>query len=253
MTASPGSKILPASPWPIAAPSFVWPARVGENCRRLHGMVDEAALVFFQTQGCLEYDLEDLPPWMADLNLSYHLHLPLDLPWEQGGKAAAQRALALADKVAFCQPWGFVLHPPRDPKTFLSFHRHWCDHGLPSSSLILENVEHNDLIPLLPSVAETDCRICLDFGHLVAYGQWALLQQNLVRNRLSMLHVYAPVGGHSHKGLTHLSLRDQDVLMDLLPMLPTGGVVVLEVFSWPDLQGSLDIFSLWIRNWDSIL
>ncbi|MBS3780401.1 MAG: hypothetical protein KGY41_08400 [Desulfovermiculus sp.] len=251
MTPNSGSRILPASPWRLAAPSFIWPARVGENCRRLQGLVDEAALVFFQTQGCLEYDQEDLPPWMVNLDLSYHLHLPLDLPWEQGGEATADAAVALADKVAFCRPWGYVLHPPRETRTFLSFHRRWCYHGLSSSSLILENIEDNDLTSIMPAVVETECRICLDFGHLIAYGQWKLLDEVSLHNRLCMLHVYAPVGGHSHKSLTELSVRDHHTLMSLLAVLPTTGVVVLEVFSWPDLQSSLDIFSLWIRNWDS--
>ncbi|MGM0539862.1 MAG: cobamide remodeling phosphodiesterase CbiR [Thermodesulfobacteriota bacterium] len=248
MTTISGSKIFPASPWRVAAPSFIWPAGVGENCKYLEGIVDEAALVFFQTQGCLDYDQVDLPAWMANLDLSYHLHLPLDLPWEQGGEAAADVAASLAQKIAFCRPKSFVLHPPQAAETFLRFHHRWCSLGLSSRSLLLENVEDNDLISLMPAVQETACGICLDYGHLAVYDQWALLREDLVLNRLSMLHIYAPVGGHTHKGLTHLPDQDQDALRYLLSLLPADGVVVLEVFSWPDLQASLDIFSTWIRN-----
>lgn len=248
MTQSPGSSIFPASPWPIAAPSFIWPARVGQNCKQLENVVDEAALVFFQTQGCLEYDQEDLPLWMADLNLSYHMHLPLDLPWGQGGQAAAETAIAVADKAAFCRPQNFVLHPPDNHHLFLDFHRQWCARGMPSHSLLLENIGGNDLRPLLPAIAETDCRICLDYGHLSVYGQWSLVQEKLVHSRLGMLHLYAPVGGHTHKGLTSLPDQDQDAVLQLLDMLPAGQTVVLEVFSWPELRASLDIFSSWIKQ-----
>ncbi len=247
----PGSRILSNCPWRIAAPSFIWPDRVGANCRRLQGLVDEAALVFFQTQGSLEYNDRDLPPWMRDLDLVYHLHLPLDLPWEKGPEAAADKSAALAQKTAFCQPHSYVLHPPRSLDTFLRFHRHWCKNGLQSKDLLLENIADTDLISLLPAVKDTDCRICLDYGHLVAYRQWGLLEEELIPARLSMLHIYAPVGGHTHKGLTYLPVQDQDAVLDLLCLLPAGGVVVLEVFSWPDLQASLDIFTSWIRNWDS--
>jgi hypothetical protein len=224
---------------------------VGQNCRRLQGLVDEAALVFFQTRGCLEYNAHDLPPWMAELDLSYHMHLPLDLPWEAGGEAVADTAAVLADKAAFCRPKRFVLHPPQDPETFLCFHRRWCSLGFSSHSLLVENIEGNDLGGLIPALAETDCRICLDYGHVSAFGQWALFRDEFVRSRLAMLHLYAPAGGHRHRGLTMLSTQEQRHILDLLSLLPAGETVVLEVFSWPDLQASLDIFASWIRNWGS--
>ena len=65
----------------IGAPSFVMPANVADNARFLAGRVDEVALCLLEARSCLAYDDEDLPPALADRPLSWHVHLPVDLPW----------------------------------------------------------------------------------------------------------------------------------------------------------------------------
>ena len=102
----------------IGAPSFVMPANVADNARFLAGRVDEVALCLFEARSCLAYDDEDLPPALADLPLSWHVHLPVDLPWPRKKDAEAVRvavelALRVFDRVAWLKPWGAVLHAPK--------------------------------------------------------------------------------------------------------------------------------------------
>jgi len=237
------------APWAIAAPSFVWPDRVGQNCRSLEHLVDEVAVTLFQSQACLAYSQDDLPLEMADLDLTYHLHLPLDLPWEDPTRAASI-ASGLADMTAFCQPGAYVLHPPVAPQALETFFQAWERHGLRVSDLLLENIQGNDLRTIWPVIRQSQCGLCLDLGHLLLYSQQEILNQPGFLDQLRMLHIYGTDGTDSRHGpLSRLSFKDTGMLRDLLQALPLQGVVVIEVFSAQDLFASLDIFNTWIRNW----
>ena len=236
-------------PWTIAAPSFVWPDRVGQNCRALEPLVDEVAVTLFETESCLAYTQEDLPQDMADLDLTYHLHLPLDLDWDCPARAAASAA-ELAGMTAFLKPRAYVLHPPALPQPLEIFVQAWEQTGLSPADLLVENIQGNDLRAVWPVIRDAQCGLCLDIGHLLLYDQQVILSQPGWMERLRMLHVYG-VGttGSRHGPLSRLSLEDQALLKDLLTALPAEGVVVLEVFTPGDLFESLDIFNAWIRNW----
>jgi hypothetical protein len=211
--------------------------------------VDEVAVTLFETRSCLAYTEEDLPRDMAALDLSYHLHLPLDLPWDDPARAASLAA-RLVEMTAFVHPRSFVLHPPTSPEALDLFFQAWDQLGLRVDTLVLENIQGNDLQAIRPVIEESDCGLCLDLGHLLLYGQEELLNQEVLLERLQMLHVYAALPGNSRHGpLSGLSSKGQEMLRDLLRALPPGGVVVLEVFSSGDLITSLDIFKAWIRNW----
>lgn len=239
---------MPGS-WRLAAPSFVLPGTVAENCAFLQGRVDEVALCFFETDACLEYGENELPPWLGGLPgrkepLRYHVHLPLDLPWQQGSDAAAQACIALARKVAFLAPEAFVLHPPPGGDQLQAFMAAWRQAGLPARSICLENTRHNDLALSLQLAYAANCGVCLDFGHALAYGQQALLESPPALARVRMLHLYAPGGEeggrHRHLPLTELddaARRELDALLGRLGP-GAGRVMVLEVFDWQAWQAS---------------
>jgi len=236
-------------PWTIAATSFLWPARVGENCVRIAGQVDEVSLIFFETASSLSYTEEDLPASLGELGLTYHLHLPLDLDWQAGPEAVFETVRQLGSKVAFLRPRCFVLHPPRDPEVLAAFLRVWRAAGWREDFLCLENIEGNDLAGLWPLIRTTRCRVCIDLGHILEYGQQRLLSLPGIEERMSMLHLYAPAQGR-HASLASLSLPGRELLRHLLHRTTRDTVIVLEVFSWPELQDSLDIFTTWFRKWE---
>lgn len=234
--------------WTLAGPSFVWPAPVGENCRLLQGLVQEVSLIFFETQACLDYTAQDLPLDLATLGLSYHLHLPLDLPWHAGATQVAKVIERLGTKVDFLQPWAYVMHPPACPQTFLEFWKIFSnnkDHPL----LLLENIEQNSLNSLWPLILENDIFLCLDLGHLLVYNQKNILQAPKLFEKIKMLHIYGELSGHKHAPLNQLSKTGQGVLHWLLKNIAQDCVLVFEVFNLEDLKQSLSIFSQWLREW----
>jgi hypothetical protein len=85
----------------LAAPSCVIPDRVGPNCRALSPLVGEVALMLLETAGCLDYDQRDLPADLPTLNLAYHAHLPLDLPWSDGPRPWPRPFPGLSKKLPF--------------------------------------------------------------------------------------------------------------------------------------------------------
>jgi len=210
-------------------------------------MVDEVAVIFFETKACLDYTDKDLPPDLVRLDLSYHVHLPLDLPWSQGAQEVHRLSENLARKTDFLRPRGFVLHPPPDPHLLREFLRLWSGSRSPAD-LYLENIQDNDLSAAWPILMESDCPVCLDLGHLLAFGQEDLLQKPGLLERTTMLHLYAPGAEGEHESLSRLAPRDFRILKHILRHLPANSVIVLEIFHPEKLVESLDIFHSWFTN-----
>lgn len=237
----------------IAAPSFVLPGTVAENCRFLAGKVHEVAVVLFQTAGSLAYTECDISAELASLPgvdgapMRYHIHLPLDLPWEHGELCVLDSVEGLLKITDCLSPHCFVLHPPPTPKMLQTFLQGWMEMGRRPDELLLENTEESDLAEALPIAYEYGCSLCLDLGHLLAFEQHALLEH--CGPQVKMLHVYAPgpKPGHKHLSLAHLTSGERDVLYDLLERLDeqTERVLVLEIFDWSAVQESITLLKEW--------
>lgn len=253
----------------LALPSWVIPASLRENCVFLAGKADEAGLLFFETTASLAYTERDLPPALAALPLSFHVHLPLDLPWDDPGRAAAI-CLSLLRKVPRSEEDGRpagefppahcrgVLHPPpHDPaapggaaRRLEIFARAFREGGGRSSLLLLENVRDNNLAHLTGIIREQGFSVCLDSGHMLAWGQ----EQDLLRNdalleRTEMLHFSAPGQGcraGAHLPLTRLGPDGARLCRELAHAAPSGSVVMLELFNWPDIERSLPLVRSWL-------
>ena len=219
-----------STPWNIAAPSFVWPARVGDNCYYLQNRVDEIEIIFFETQGSLNYTQLDLPEDLKNLDLDYHLHLPMDLPWEKGALEVVQNIEELAGKVAYLSPHCFVLHPPADPDLFSDFHQAWEAHPeLKQKKLLLENVREKaprPLADLLGELRSHHVKFCLDIGHWSSYGSGSQYQ-----NLPQWIQTLGPY-------LSHLHLHDNDGIADLHLGLGQGCI------PWVELFGGLEFMEL---------
>ena len=231
----------------VAAPSWVFPGSLAENCRFLAGKVDEAGLLFFESAAALAYGPEDLPAWLSDLPLSYHLHLPADLPMHAPEEAAAI-CLALFQKTAFLGPLKGVLHPP-PAERLAAFVNAFARLGGDPKTLLLENTRENDLLCLEAVIEEYDLPICLDMGHVLLYGQCALLERPGLLRRAGMIHASAPGRGAEegrHLPLTALSLEEAALAGRMLRAVPKDAVIMLECFSWPHIEASLPLARQWL-------
>lgn len=199
--------------------------------------------MLLETQGCLEYDEQDLPAELADLDLSYHAHLPVDLPWTRGAANVSRLLCDLERKIAFTRPWGYVLHPP-------------CPHDLEnllrlrpdlSPRLCLENTRGHDLSEAWPVIEAHDLGVCLDLGHLVSYGQERLLLRPGIHERIRIMHVYGGESASGHAGLDQLP--DPGILRRILTRLTRPCVLVVEVFHKDEFSRSLALLRSWLDAW----
>lgn len=237
-------------PWRVAAPSFVIPAGVAANCRVLDGLVDEAALLFLEARSCLDYGPDDLPPGLADLDLDFHVHLPLDLPWDQGVGPVLDAVLALASKAAFLSPRAFVLHPPPDLGMLPEVAARWQEAG-PGAPLLLENTALHGPEALDGPARAAGLGLCLDLGHAMAYGHQRAAEA-LDFGRVGMLHLSAP-GRPSrtdgHLPLDRLSPAGREMLRRWLVRLPRSATLTVEVFALDGLLVSLECLAAWTAQW----
>lgn len=254
----------------IAAPSWVFPGSVLENCRFLEGKVDEAALLFFDAESSLAYTRQDLPPELSSLSLSYHVHLPSSLPWDKGGGAVAALCLTLMEKVEHIAASRCVLHPPAADSAgaganlLEAFAREWEKAGRSLPDICVENTRENDLAALITRgfFDDTGVGVCFDLGHMIAYEQHELVRL-VSSSRASsvfggstvrMIHYTAPGrGGESGEKSAHLPLTTLDgagmaLGETLCALLSPEGIVVAEFFSWDYVVASLPIIRRWLAK-----
>lgn len=227
---------------PFGAPSCVIPGTVADNALFLAGRVAEVALCFFEAQPCLAYGVKDLPSELKNLDLSWHIHLPVDLPWEAGGRAAAALALALLGKAAYLSPWAAVLHPPHNPQAALllrDFALLWREHcALP---LLLENIETSPLTELQSCIQAADYGICLDVGHALGYAQHTLLANTTLLQKVALVHWSAPGKQDQHLPLTALSPAEHEAARRVALQIPATARHVLEIFHWDGVEASASV------------
>ena len=235
-------------PFPLAAPSAVLPAGLAENSRFLAGRFPEIAVLFFETESCLAYTDEDLPPSLKDLPCSWHVHMPLDLPWRAGFETAWQKIDGLLDKIALVSPRAYVLHPPDAPGMLPRLADRLRDRGVDPARFLIENVGGCSLTPVWGEVVDNGYSACLDIGHILAYGQRDVLDLPGLWERVRMLHVYGAERDGRHHALSELAPEGQALLRAMLQRA-TDFTVTLEVFRQSELFDSLDLLGRWLAQW----
>ncbi|MES9997584.1 cobamide remodeling phosphodiesterase CbiR [Desulfovibrio aminophilus] len=243
---------LSSPPWTVAAPSFVIPGTARENCAWLRKFFPEVALLLFETRACLDYGPDDLPRPGEFPELSYHVHLPLDLGWERGFEAVWADLAGLLAKVAGLAPWAYVLHPPPPSVSLERLARAFADAGISPGDVLLENTRERCLSEVWEEAVGEGFSACLDLGHLLAYGQDAIPDLPGFWHRARLLHLCAPGLGGRHESLARLDAPGRETLRRLLARFAPGGTLLLELFDAPKLQDSLDFLAhcagLWSRT-----
>lgn len=227
----------------LAAPSWVIPGTIAENCSYLAGKVDEVALLFFETESCLAYTDKDLPCELLETGLSFHIHHPLDLPWHEGGVKVAEIVSALARKASHLRPEGHVVHPPEcgpDAGDLIFEFADALNRGaIDPSDVLLENIKDNSLAGLSGVIRDCGFKICLDLGHILAYAQHSIFEHCEFEGLVSMLHLNAPGVGGRHESLDKLNTDGIMILDKMFALLSENGTVTVEVFDEKGFFNSL--------------
>lgn len=239
----------------LAAPSWVFPGSIAENCAFLADRVQEVGLLFMESAAALAYGQNELGPGLAALPLSWHVHLPADLDWANTQKSAAL-CLALMDKLNYLGVKRAVLHPPARAEapeaiclsSLREFMLYWERAGRLPADLLLENQTRHSPAALLAAARASGASICLDLAHLLISGHTAAdLPPGLMR-RARLLHLCAPgPGGSHHRPLGELDAAGADSGRQICRQADADAVFMLELFQWPDYVESLAVLNAWME------
>jgi hypothetical protein len=179
--------------------------------------------------------------------LAWHVHLPTDLPWDDG-TAAGERACAAMETVRHLADGATlaVLHHPPSLRCLEAFMRPWKAAGWKAEQLLLENVPEADMAALPSWCDRVGAGLCLDVSHLALFGNLThAVHDSTLLARIRMVHWSAPRGGKdAHAPLGEIAAELVPACR-LLAETVRDCVDVIEVFNWQSLQDSWDTLRAW--------
>jgi sugar phosphate isomerase/epimerase len=238
------------TPFRLGSTSYVYPDDILPNVEQLAaaGDVDDVELILFEVDdGPNNLPSEAIITRLAALgaaaNISYTVHLPLDLTLAADGSAAHQ-SLQKAERVikitAPLTPYAYVFHLDGQGVGQPG----WVDRSVRALEqvipwverpelLAVENLETWDAAYLDPVLESLPISRTTDIGHLWKMGldPLARLAAWLPRTRVIHLHGLAE---RDHKSLALMAPEELDPVVEALLSFPYTGVLTLEVFETQD-------------------
>ena len=253
-------------PFRFGGTSWVTSGSFEDNLRSLASYVEDMELVLFDTQqGCnipTATEVTRLATLCDELGMTCTVHFPVDIcPFvdSRGRTLAEDACLRMVDLFAPLHPFAWVVHfvgkdylPPGDDSLWrertarsaerlrraVSFGRELCVETL--------NYPFEQVAPV---VRDLDLSVCLDVGHLIAYG--FDLEKNikewLDRSQVVHLHGVAP-DGTDHAALSWMDEGLLGYLLGAFARADGERVVTLEVFEG-DFKQSLPPIERALRGW----
>jgi sugar phosphate isomerase/epimerase len=243
------------APFRIGTTSYILPDEILPNVRFLAEYVDDVELVLFDVEaggGNLPS-----PEVMAELRdiaertgLTYTVHLPLDLRFSGAGSerdASLSKAHEVIRRTRELKPWAYVLHLDRlasaiDPR--------WVEQAARALEIIaewvgdpwdlaVENLEETPMALIELVLARVPVARCVDVGHLWRDGHDPIPHLEHRLDRTKVIHIHG-VAERDHRSLERMPRAELERVVRLLVRRAFEGVLTIEVFSWADLQTSLE-------------
>ncbi len=247
-------------PFRVGATSYVVPDHILPNVEFLAPLVDDVELVLFETD---EYgsNLPDaalvrrLREIAADHDLTYTIHLPLDLRFgreDAPDDVSLIKARRVIDATRDLEPYAYTLHldgaellespsvasvadwQERSRRALLRVVEWLADPEL----LCIENVEGWDSEFFAPLLDLLPVSRVVDVGHLWLQGVDPVPYLERWAERTKTVHLHG-IATRDHSSLSGVSPECLDPVVDVLSRRITG-VVTLEVFSLSDFTGSME-------------
>ena len=246
-------------PFRLGTTSYIIPADILPNVRYLAGKVRDVELVLFEVDDGASNlpsrgQIAEMCSIAADNDLTYTIHLPLDLRLADDG-SSCHASLAKARRVIECtselHPWAYVLHldgkTVRNGATPEAMLR-WQDQAVRSLEIVagwtgsaeklaVENLEGYPLDFHEPVLKRINASQTVDIGHLwfddhdpVAYLRGAL-------PRTRVIHIHG-IDERDHKSLAHVPVEKLRAVLDELVRAHYCGVLTIEIFSENDFLTS---------------
>ena len=240
-------------PWRLGTTSFIVPAGMNENVRLLSTLVDDVQLLFFESRANSELehplDINSLK-WLAgDHDLSYTVHLPIDLHLGSHSRRIRDEAITeiidLMTKLAPLAPSCFDLHLLRELNVAES---QWLDClndslgeladrlGDERGKIAIENIDY-PFQSVRSLVLNHGFSLCLDFGHGLRYGEDLEQMLNYIP-QAAHIHYHGAAEGRDHLAVDSHQDEMSVGLAEKLSDYCFSGVVTLEVYSLERLKES---------------
>jgi sugar phosphate isomerase/epimerase len=260
--------VKPRFPFRLGSTSYVYPADILPNVRRLAPLVDDVELVLFEVDdGQNNLPSPDVIGALGELaaehDLTYTVHLPLDLRLASGDSSPSlEKARRVIRCVRSLGPWAYVVHLDGSeivPDASSAVLTRWRDQAARSLELLgqevgdlrllaVENLESYAPEAFLPLLDRLPFSLCLDVGHFLKSGSDPLPYLQAYLERTRVVHLHGCRDGRDHRGL---DLLPGGLLADLLDLLLSSGyrgVLTLEVFTqrhfFPGRELILDVISI---------
>jgi sugar phosphate isomerase/epimerase len=246
-------------PFRLGTTSYIIPADILPNVRYLAGKMKDVELVLFEVEEGssnlpnLE-QIKEMRNVAADNDLTYTIHLPLDLRLAADGSlrhASLEKAKRVIDCTRELDPWAYVLH--LDGKSVrggasTEVMQHWQDNAVRSLEIVgawagdvqklaVENMEGYSLDFYEPVLERIAVNRTVDVGHLWLDGHDPVVYLHNALPRTRVIHIHG-ISGRDHKSLAHVPTEKLRAVLDELVRSNYRGVFTIEVFSEDDLLTS---------------
>ncbi len=249
-------------PFRLGTTSYIIPDDILPNARYLAGKVRDIELILFEVdEGPNNLPspdvIEELSKIASEHDLTYTVHLPLDLKLGEDG---SERDLSLvkAQRVIDCtrglDPWAYVLHlDGRSVRTSTDVEaiRRWQDRSVraleivsawtgAAEKLAVENLETYPLDFIQPVLDRIPVSRCVDVGHLWLDGHDPLPYLHSAMPRTRVIHLHG-IAERDHRSLSFMPQEKVDTVWNELVRMNYEGVLTLEIFSEEDFTSSLGV------------
>jgi sugar phosphate isomerase/epimerase len=255
-------------PFRLGTTSYVIPDDIIPNVRFLANRVDDVEIVLFETGGLSNIPsveiVRDLKDLAADHDLTYTVHLPIDIHTGHADAGERRRAIdacrCIVARMAPADPFAYILHLAGDRRgeslsddlpLWQALHLdsvRTIIQEVPPGKLCIENLDY-PFETVSDIVRELGLSVCTDIGHLLlcARDVSAHLNRHLAETRV--VHLHGIENGVDHRSAHRLDPGLRDALLDRLAEEGAAvRVVTLEIFNEEDLQASTACIAEWWRR-----
>ena len=254
-------QILPKSykgayPFKLATTSFIYQDGYVPNVKMLGPYIDEIELLLFESKpGSLlkKSEIDELSLLSKEFDLSYNIHLPIDISFGNSDPVVRQHAvetiLHVLDLASPLFPLTCTLHlsygeASREKEKVIKWHeltyetiKQLINFGVKAEEISIENLNYpfewvEDIVRVF------NFGVCMDIGHLIVCGTNIKKFFDSYSDNISIIHLHGVENGHDHISLKRLSEERVGQIMEILKKFTK--VVSIEVFSYDALATSLE-------------
>lgn len=248
-------------PFRLGTTSFIYPDRIIPNVRKIGTSFDEIELLVFESLPfgnlCEEVipsaaEVRELKLLGRDLDLTYNVHLPVDIsltsPSARDRQKAADTLNRVMERFAPLNPVTHTLHldmdractSPDEIRAWEERVRNGLDRFSPPHTVSVETLWYDPGI-FESVVKDYGLSVCADLGHHFKYGYDPGRTFELFGERIPLIHLHGVDTGitppKDHIGLDRMPEDIFDRVTELL--MSYTGTVSIEVFGLTPLTASL--------------